>query len=315
MSHLAKILLCLVVLSIPTVGSASSYAVPAVSVQNVATAIRMTGATLAVSVAVKQLLKGVDFVMDPENNQARSKEKVDYCSHGGTPCVNTPEEAVKYAMQSNFAVHWKYPFKGCKLNPRQGNGTINCTFEKDGDIRTIAFFNFNTIIKSASYEEIAEQIIANAKNGDKEAIAYLQSVANQSKPKPATPTSPSKDEGKPDTKPANPPRKEPEKPEQKTCIKHFSNYKTCPSLRQHGFTFLTKTDALKDSGIIGSAPAKTDNYNRFCGKHGTHINYRPTKKTQNSRLPNFAGTISSCQCCEETPNGAKIVTRYKANSK
>lgn len=182
MSHLAKILLCLVVLSIPTVGSASSYAVPAVSVQNVATAIRMTGATLAVSVAVKQLLKGVDFVMDPENNQARSKEKVDYCSHGGTPCVNTPEEAVKYAMQSNFAVHWKYPFKGCKLNPRQGNGTINCTFEKDGDIRTIAFFNFNTIVKSASYEEIAEQIIANAKMETKKLLHtcnQLQIKANQ----------------------------------------------------------------------------------------------------------------------------------------
>ncbi|STZ63981.1 Uncharacterised protein [Moraxella lacunata] len=207
-THLAKILFCATALFIPTVSSALSYAVPTVSVQNVATAIRMTGATLAVSVAVKQLLKGVDFVMDPENNQARSKEKVDYCSHGGTPCVNTPEEAVKYAMQSDFAVHWKYPFKGCKLDPKQGNGTINCTFEKDGDIRTVAFFSFNTIVKSASYEEIAEQIIANAKNGDKEAIAYLQSVVNQNKLKPSVPANPPKDETKPDVKPkpANPPK-------------------------------------------------------------------------------------------------------------
>lgn len=224
----------MVVLSVSTVSFASSYApsanIPSVSVQNVAKAIRMTGATLAVSVAVKQLLKGVEFVMDPENNQARSKEKVNYCAHGGSPCVHSPEEAVKYAMQSDFAVHWKYPFKGCKLDPRQGNGTINCTFEKDGDTRTVAFFNFGNPPLAVSYEQVAEQIIVNAKNGDKQAIAYLQSVANQNNPKPTTPVKPT--QPKPPvttqptlsvpanppatstpTRPANPPaQREPEQP-------------------------------------------------------------------------------------------------------
>lgn len=102
-------------------------------------------------------------------------------------------------------------------------------------------------------------------------------------------------------------------PPKKTCMKDFKEYKMCSVLRDDGFIYLSKSDALKSSGIIGSAPSKQDNFNRFCGKYGTHINYRPTKKTQNSRTPNFAGTISSCQCCQDSPNGAKITTTYKAN--
>lgn len=126
--------------------------------------MRVVGAELAIHIVIQQLLKGVDYVMDPENNRAKSKNKV-YCYMVSEPCVDSIEEAEKDAKTSIIYTAWKYPFTGCKLDPRQGNGTINCTFEQNGDIRTIAYYSLGH--KTASEDQIAEQVFANARQGNK----------------------------------------------------------------------------------------------------------------------------------------------------
>lgn len=102
--------------------------------------IRMAAGAGAVLYAVQQLFNGIDWVMDPENNRAKSKAETIYCSHNGSPCVDNVSDAEKYALQTDFHTHWKYPLKGCQLVPNGVISSIDCVFEKDGDIRVVVFF-------------------------------------------------------------------------------------------------------------------------------------------------------------------------------
>lgn len=175
--------------------------------------------------------------------------------------------------------------------------------------------------KKISLETVAQQIISNANAKDKTAIEFVGQVADeivtqQEKERQweATKHIVASANANDDTDTSNPDKEKDDKPEPpKTCSNQFPEYKTCSSLHKFGFTYATKKSALERSGIIGSRLSKQTSWNTFCGKHGTHDNYRPTPKTESSRHSNFAGTISSCKCCIDSSSGAKIITIFKAN--
>lgn len=101
---------------------------PKVDAKDLAKKIAKVGRTNAVAFAVDKLFEGIDWVMDPANNQAITKNKT-YCQMHSNLCVDNLADAEKYALQNFISTEWKYPLTGCQFD---GNQNIQCSFEQDG---------------------------------------------------------------------------------------------------------------------------------------------------------------------------------------
>lgn len=318
------ILSCALLFSTP-LSHATTQALPAgfqmPSTAQIAKYMRTTnGAAIAISFAVKQLVKGVDWIIDNAGHRVIVYDKTKKVCKGHQRQIGGVRErrigepkALAHEFCSGIAGYAPEKTTHHKAGEEAwANYCYNAKGDGIGYILIYCNYPSETYIP---YNQIAAQIIKNARAGHQPSIDFVKAAAadaakQNTKPRDTTkPTPPPQTTPKPKPEPTKPPKKD----EPKTCAKDFKEYKMCINLREDGFVYSAKSDALKASGIIGSAPSKTDSYNRFCGRHGTHTNYRPTKKTQSSRTPSFAGTISSCQCCQDSLNGAKIITIYKAN--
>lgn len=155
---------------------------------------------------------------------------------------------------------------------------------------------------SISYEQIADQIIFNAKQGNQEALDFLQgTVAEQAEP------------AKPITTPiagvgsdvgVGSASGEPEG--SKTCGQVYPSMPQCQSL--NGFRYSTRKQAL--AHLVGLRKEKPENYNKFCGAYGTHEKFYPNKSSSTPR-GKYGASLSSCQCCQNSSVGAITQTRWR----
>ncbi|MFW1923094.1 virulence factor TspB C-terminal domain-related protein [Acinetobacter geminorum] len=159
-----------------------------------------TGAVLAVDLAIKALIGGVGYVMDPANNRVKYYEgNTDYLGSGihvqgvyGSSATNACINYVAFLQKANTSYKYRYDnVSGLKLN----TGTtysFNCLysvdfFPTDSDNRMTQYTATGTITnytqttqdeKYLGYDAIAAQVISDAVAEKADAKAYVSSVAD-----------------------------------------------------------------------------------------------------------------------------------------
>ncbi len=89
-----------------------------------------------------------------------------------------------------------------------------------------------------------------------------------------------------------------------TCQTKYPEYPTCPSLR--GYEYGSKRDALSTFRIRGvKLHNPSPSHSGPCAGQGTHWNVRSGSMR--------VGSITSCKCCEDTPNGPVLKTKYRVH--
>ncbi|WP_072689820.1 virulence factor TspB C-terminal domain-related protein [Acinetobacter baumannii] len=166
----------------------------------VAKMIVRTGAVLAVDLAIKALIGGVGYVMDPANNRVKYYEgNTDYLGSGihvqgvyGSSATNACINYVAFLQKANTSYKYRYDnVSGLKLNIGT-TYTFNCLysvdfFPTDSDNRMTQYTATGTINnytqttqdeKYLGYDAIAAQVISDAVAEKADAKAYVSSVAD-----------------------------------------------------------------------------------------------------------------------------------------
>ncbi|RCU28223.1 virulence factor TspB C-terminal domain-related protein [Acinetobacter baumannii] len=159
-----------------------------------------TGAVLAVDLAIKALIGGVGYVMDPANNRVKYYEgNTDYLGTGihvqgvyGSSATNACINYVAFLQKANTSYKYRYDnVSGLKLNIGT-TYTFNCLysvdfFPTDSDNRMTQYTATGTINnytqttqdeKYLPYDAVATQIISDAVAEKADGKAYVSSVAD-----------------------------------------------------------------------------------------------------------------------------------------
>ena len=89
-----------------------------------------------------------------------------------------------------------------------------------------------------------------------------------------------------------------------TCQTKYPEYPSCSSLSGYGYD--SKRDALSTFRIRGvKLHNPSPSHSGPCAGQGMHWNVR----SGSMRL----GSITSCKCCEDTPNGPVLKTKYRVH--
>ncbi|WP_170248591.1 virulence factor TspB C-terminal domain-related protein [Acinetobacter geminorum] len=159
-----------------------------------------TGAILAVDLAIKALIGGVGYVMDPANNRVKYYEgNTDYLGSGihvqgvyGSSATNACINYVAFLQKANTSYKYRYDnVTGLRLNTGTSY-SFNCMysvdfFPTDSDTRMTQYTATGTITnytqttqdeKYLGYDAIATQLISDAVAEKSDAKAYVSSVAD-----------------------------------------------------------------------------------------------------------------------------------------
>lgn len=131
-------------------------------------------AGVALTVAVNELLDGIDWVMDPANNQVKYKESVGtFCVWTESYCGSTPYEACK-AYGQIVSGGWKY-----------NSVTGYCdTWNRDGETTNLGIIVRGELKeKTLSLDTASQKVIDNAQSGNTDAqvatVAAAQDILNE----------------------------------------------------------------------------------------------------------------------------------------
>lgn len=166
--------------------TAEPIQLPKVDAKDLVKKIAKVGRTNAVAFAVEKLFDGIDWVMDPANNQViLNIPNGNYCSTESKDCVNTLEEAgskfIAFYNKHHRSEILKESDVKCQFNFTQYETGIDCFWKfPEEAIRDRRFSYFGRVRPDTlSYDQIAQEILNNALLGHPESIKFVQEVAEE----------------------------------------------------------------------------------------------------------------------------------------
>lgn len=273
----------------------TKFSIPQLS--EVSKRVGQASGRVAVVFAVNKLLGGVDYVLDPANNRVVYKQK----EADGKNCTAWHGEKKFTGDLKSVGHQWCQAIRDYN-NPADSFDKIShiqywvgC---KGGAGSVIVYCELGE--GYVSFQDIAQQIIQNAKAGHADSIAFLALVAtdiakqDKAKPKP-TPKPIASTNANEDTDTSNSDKEKDDKPEPpKTCGMVYPNMPQC-KYQDSRLIYSSKQQALASRGWTNySLESKQNSYKGNCKGYSEHWNIR-NPKAGNKRV----ASLVSCKCCED----------------
>ncbi|MEQ1309627.1 hypothetical protein [Acinetobacter bereziniae] len=171
--------------------STESKALITPNVSQVSKILRAGLGGAALTFAVNELLDGIDWVMDPANNQIRYKEKKLYEGYSfyNPNNVNDADDegfATPYLAAKNYYTYWcnqgnsNYCGNYTFTCPTEISSSIRCTLDQDNSRGITLFPKKNSAEfeeKTLPFDEVSQKIIDNAESGNSDAQAVTLAAA------------------------------------------------------------------------------------------------------------------------------------------